>query len=307
MTPTHAAELRIGALRRFAVGISLLTIAGHLFLGFEMAYAHPIVALITAYGLEMIYTWVWCATSGNKPAFLSGGVMGLIDFLLPAHISALACAMLIYTNETYMPLVFCVAFAVGSKYIFRIPVGGGRTRHFLNPSNAGISVTLVLFPWIGAAPPYQFTNYVSDVWQWLLPAVVICAGTFLNWRFTRRLYVIIGWIAGFILQALLRGSMDEFSLLHALSPITGFAFWIFTFYMISDPATTPSNPSGQFIFGLSVAALYAFMDLGNVVYQIFFALLIVCCVRGVLIALSPYLRNTGRVTGFIADNSRILF
>jgi len=39
---------RIGGLRRFAIAITILNILGHTVLGFEQAWAHPIVALATA-------------------------------------------------------------------------------------------------------------------------------------------------------------------------------------------------------------------------------------------------------------------
>ena len=66
----------------------------------------------------------------------------------------------------------------------------------------------------------------------------------------------------------------------ALLPMTGVAFVLFTFYMVTDPGTTPSKPKDQMIFGLSVAAAYAFLMLYHVVFGLFFGLTIVCTLRG---------------------------
>lgn len=280
---SHPVDIRLAALRRFALAISVLTLVGHLILGFEMAYIHPFIALATAYTLELGLEWVDARLHGRPPMFMGGGVVRVIDFLLPGHITALACAMLLYTNQSFWPLVFAVAVGVGSKFIFRAPTGNGQTRHFLNPSNTGIAATVVVFPWIGVAPPYQFTNNLSAVWGWIVPGIIVCTGTFLNCKFTKKYPLILGWLGGFLAQAVLRSSVLDFRLLHALSPMTGMAFLLFTFYMITDPGTTPFKPRNQFIFGLSVAMVYMLCDIVNLVYQMFFALIAVCVVRGILL------------------------
>jgi enediyne biosynthesis protein E5 len=66
----------------------------------------------------------------------------------------------------------------------------------------------------------------------------------------------------------------------ALSVMTGVAFVLFTNYMITDPGTTPTKPRAQFIFGSSVATVYAILMQFNIVYTLFFATAIVCGGRG---------------------------
>jgi Na+-translocating ferredoxin:NAD+ oxidoreductase RnfD subunit len=63
-------------------------------------------------------------------------------------------------------------------------------------------------------------------------------------------------------------------------PMTGVAFVLYTFYMITDPATTPSGTRGQVLFGASVAAVYSLLMVAHVVFGLFFALTIVCVLRG---------------------------
>ena len=64
------------------------------------------------------------------------------------------------------------AVAIASKAIFRFKVGQDY-RHFFNPSNLGISVVLLIFPWVGIVPPYHFTENLGPVGTWVLPAVII--------------------------------------------------------------------------------------------------------------------------------------
>jgi hypothetical protein len=174
---------------------------------------------------------------------------------------------------------------------------GGPPRHFLNPSNTGIATTLLLFPSVGIAPPYHFTEYLGSVGDALLPAVIILSGTFLNARFTQRLPLILGWLGGFALQAILRAAIQGTPYPAGLDPMTGMAFTLFTFYMISDPATTPSEGKAQFGFGVAVAAAYAVLMLFHVVFGLFFALFAVCALRGLMLTLNSLRRQgTTRVS-----------
>ena len=69
----------------------------------------------------------------------------MVDFLLSAHISALAVSMLLYYSDRLWVVAFAAAVSIASKTLLRAPVRGG-WRHFLNPSNFGITCTLLLFP-----------------------------------------------------------------------------------------------------------------------------------------------------------------
>ncbi len=277
---------RLPALRRFAVAITLLNVLGHFGLGFEQSWAQPLVALAAAYGVELILETV-SAWSERRPAHYRGDGFALVDFLLPSHITALAVAMLLYANDRLGVIAFAAALGVASKTLIRVPAGGGRIRHCLNPSNTGIAFTLLLFPWVGIAPPYQFTENLSGVGDWLLPGIIIVSGTFLNTRFTGRVPLILAWLGGFVLQAGVRSLIQGTPIVAAVLPVTGMAFLLFTFYMITDPATSPSTPLRQVAFGGSVAAAYGVLTASHVVFGLFFSLLIVCSIRGLgLVALA---------------------
>ncbi len=280
---------RLGGLRRFAVAITVLNILGHTFFGFEQSFAQPLVALATAYSVELLIEFIDALCNHRAPRFLGGGARRFIDFLLSAHITALACAMLLYANETLGPVVFAATVAICSKAVLRVPAGGG-TRHFFNPSNFGITVTLLVFSWVSVAPPYQFTENMTGAGDWILPAVIVCSGTFLNARFTHRLPLIGAWLGGFVAQAALRNLFFETPFGAALVPMTGVSFILYTFYMVTDPATTPSGRREQIAFGLSVAAVYGLLVVTHVVFGLFFALTIVCIFRG----LGMYAMNATR-------------
>jgi enediyne biosynthesis protein E5 len=271
---------RLGGLRRFAVAITVLNILGHAFFGFEQSFAQPLVALAAAYSAELLLEFIDARCNHRPLRFLGGGPRKFVEFLLSAHITGLACAMLLYANERLGPVVFASVVAICSKCLLRVPAGGG-TRHFLNPSNFGITVTLLAFSWVSVAPPYQFTENMTGGGDWILPAIIVCTGTFLNARFTHRLPLIAAWLGGFVAQAALRSLFFDTPFDAALIPMTGVAFILYTFYMVTDPATTPSGRREQIAFGFSVAAVYGLLMVTHVVFGFFFALTIVCSVRGI--------------------------
>lgn len=284
------ADPRFEALWRFAIAITLLNLLGHTLFGFEQAWAQPLVALVTAYileiGLELID-----ARAQRRPPRFGGGLRALVSFLLPAHITGLAVAMLLYANDRLLPISFATAVAIGSKAIFRIPTARG-SQHFLNPSNFGITVTLLLFPWIGIAPPYHFTENLVGAGDWILPGLIVASGSFLNTRFTKKIPLILGWLVGFMIQALLRSLIFNSAFGAALLPMTGLAFVLFTFYMITDPGTTPFEPKAQLLFGGAVAALYGVLMSFHIVFGLFFALTLICMMRGAQAYVRLWLAHT---------------
>jgi len=277
-------DMRLAALRRFAVAITVLNLLGHFVLGFEQAWATPLVSLLTAYGTETVLELLEAWRTGRRPRFLGEGRVGTapIDFLLSAHITGLAVAMLLYAGDRLLPIAFAAATAIGSKYLFRVGTNG-RSRHVFNPSNIGITATLLAFPWVGIAQPYMFTENLSGAGDWVLPAIIVCSGSFLNTRFTKRMPLILGWLAAFVVQAAVRHYLFGNLFWPSLNPITGVAFLLFTFYMVTDPATTPSAVRGQVAFGAAVAAAYGVLMASHIVFGLFFALSAVCTLRGALL------------------------
>lgn len=279
----------LAALQRFAIAITVFNILGHAWFGFEQSLAHPLVALLTAYSLETLLEFLHARANGRTPRY-AGNLRTKVNFLLSAHITGLAVSMLLYSGERLMPMAFAAAVAIGSKYLLRVVVDG-RQRHFFNPSNFGITATLLLFPWVGIAQPYMFTENLSGAGDWILPGIIVVSGSLLNTLLTRRLPLILTWLGCFALQAVLRHLVLDTPLVPCLLPMTGVAFILFTFYMVTDPATTPSSLQGQITFGAGVAAAYGLLLTAHIVFGLFFGLTAVCLVRGA----SLWLREVVRV------------
>ncbi len=278
--PNKNPKLRLFALWYFTVLMIVWNILGHTFLGFEQSHAATFVAIGTGIFVQFFLEWV-DARAKNREVRWAGGWGNFINALPAAMIPAFAVSMLIYPNERLWPFAFATALAIGSKVLFRAPVGGGLTQHIFNPSNFGIAMTLVLFPQVGFAPPYHFTENLVGVWHWILPVFILFTGVIIHGFFTGRLPLVAAWLIGFALQGQIRALLYGFPPIVPLMPMTSAAFIVFTLYMVPDPATTPLKPWRQAAFGFSVAMVYGIIQMMHLVFGLFFALITVCAIRGI--------------------------
>lgn len=278
--PVKQPDVRYIALRNFAISISVFNIFGYTLLGFEQPWLWALLAVLVGYTTEIVFELISSWTHRHRPRFLGGGARGVYEALLPSHITALAVNMLLYCNNQFWPVAFGVVVGVAAKHVLQAPISG-RMRHYMNPSNFGITAVLLCFSgWCSIAPPYQFTENANTYFRVMIPLVIATAGTVINAMLTRKVPLLVGWMGGFFIQAFVRHWLWHVALFSALGVMTGVAFVLFTNYMISDPGTTPFKARNQFMFGSSVAFVYAVLMVANVVYTLFFAVCAVCLLRG---------------------------
>lgn len=278
--PNKNPNLRLFALWYFMILMIVWNILGHTYLGFEQSHAATFVALGTGIFMQLFLEWLDARAQGREVRW-AGSPANFLNALPAAMIPAFACSMLLYPNERLWPFVFATALSISSKIFFRAPVAEGRTQHIFNPSNFGIAMTLLLFPQVGFAPPYHFTENLVGNWHWILPGFILLTGVVIHGLFTGRLPLVAAWIIGFALQGQIRAHIYGFPPVVPLMPMTSAAFIVFTLYMVPDPATTPLKPWRQVAFGFSVAMLYGAIQMMHLVFGLFFALISVCLIRGI--------------------------
>ena len=289
--PKNNPKMRLFALWYFTTLMTVWNVLGHTVLGFEQSWATPVTAVLTAIVVSMLLDWI-DARARNRELRFTGGMGNFLNFLPACLIPGFACGMLLYPNERLAPLIFAVVLSIGSKVILRAPVGHGHTQHVFNPSNFGVAATLLLFPDVSFAPPYHFTENITGLWDWGVPLIVLTTGIIIHALFTGRLPLVAAWVGGFVLQGIVRANLFGTPFFVPLVPMTSAAFIIFTLYMIPDPATTPLKPARQALFGFSVAMVYGILQLLHVVFGLFFALLIVCAIRGLSLHIGALWRKS---------------
>lgn len=273
---------RVG-LRTSATLATVFVILGHAVFGFEQPLSVIFVALLTGYACALFFEWVDARANGVDPGFMGGGVLKCVDFLLSAHMTSITLSFLLYFNRRLWIMAFAVAVAIGSKYLLRVRLNG-RLQHFMNPSNCAIAIVLACYTWTGVLP-WSYTTDLHGAWDYIVPLVIVALGMRLNLLFTQRLPTIASWITTFIFLAFVRSSFQHSRFVAELVVLTGIPMVLFTFYMITDPQTSPSRLRSQVIFGSSIAAAYSVLLLLHVNYTMFYSVTLVCAIRGMGLAL----------------------
>ncbi len=178
-----------------------------------------------------------------------------------ALISGTSLALLLRSSS---PWLFAAAafLSVGSKFV--VKTSG---KHIFNPSNFAVAVLLLLgFPvWVS---PGQWGNDL------ILIAYVFLIGIGVS-LYAERLDVGLSFLVSFSLLLFLRVSylgQNPKVILHTLS--SG-SIVLFTFFMISDPRTTPNHRLARIGYGFLVALLffilrYHFYLTNSLFYALFF-------------------------------------
>jgi Na+-translocating ferredoxin:NAD+ oxidoreductase RnfD subunit len=167
--------------------------------------------------------------------------------LKSACISALSLCLLLRTGRPALAVAAAV-LAIASKFLLRV-----RGKHLWNPTNFGI-VALILATrgkvWVS---PGQWGS--AAFFGFLL----LCLGSLVVRRAARGdiTWAFLAFYGGILLgRALWLGQR----LAIPLHQLESGAFLIFTFFMISDPKTTPDSRAGRILFAALVAAAAAWVQ-----------------------------------------------
>ncbi|HKV41086.1 MAG TPA: enediyne biosynthesis protein UnbU [Blastocatellia bacterium] len=274
-----------GKLRDPRVGLAtsaglatVFTILGQTVFGFEQPLSQVFVALATGYTCALFFEWI-DARANHCPPRYSGGFRKLFDFLLSAHMTSITLSFLLFFNDRQWIMAFTVAVAIGSKYVLRVRVNG-RLVHFMNPSNFAIAVVLLTYRWAGMLP-WGFSINLHGAFDWIVPVAILMLGMRLNLLFTGRLPTIAAWLTAFVGLGAFRAWIQHSNVSAELVVLTGIPLVVFTFYMITDPQTSPSRFRSQILFGAGIAVAYSVLLVLHVQYTMFFSVTAICALRGI--------------------------
>ena len=182
---------------------------------------------------------------------LSTQLLAILKYKLPwtslrsALISSLGLLLLI-RSQSYVLLMGAIIVAISSKFLLRY-----RGKHFFNPTNFALALLLI----------FSKNAWVSPA-QWgeeiLIAAWIILLGILVTQRSLRTdiSFSFLGWYLLFLLIRVSYLGQPYTVFLHQLK---NGSLLLFTFFMISDPKSTPDHPRGRVIFSFLVAALAYFI------------------------------------------------
>lgn len=218
-----------------------------LFLGYGILYlewnaewwlyaTYFITSLVTQFLCECLFN------PGGKILFSTGWWIRYRTTVPSALISSYGLSLLLKTNLFYVA-VFAAVVSIISKYIFRI-----KGKHIFNPSALGIVAALYFTgkAWIS---PGQWGSGI------IILFAVLCFGFIVTTRVQKldvslaflltfgalvycRQVIYLGWPLDYFLQSISTGSL-----------------LLFTFFMITDPKTTPDHAGARIGWVMAIAAV----------------------------------------------------
>jgi enediyne biosynthesis protein E5 len=170
---------------------------------------------------------------------LSGSSAPLSSTARSALISGLSLCLLLRTNQALLAVVAAVV-TIAAKFVIRV-----NGKHLFNPTNGGIVFMLLLTRAVWVSPG-----------QWGAPAffafLMACAGSLVVNRATRS-DVTYAFIACYCALVFGRSLYVGEPLTIPVHRIESGALLLFSFFMISDPKTTPDSRAGRVVFAAMVA------------------------------------------------------
>jgi enediyne biosynthesis protein E5 len=208
---------------QIAVLASLL-VYGVLALDFEIAAARAAGIVVTALVTQFVCTRVWAlARFDSRSALISG----------------LSLCLLLRTNSIALALAAAV-IAVASKFLIQF-----KRKHLFNPTNIAIVSLMVLSGQVWVSPG-QWGNVAFFAF------LMACLGGLVVNR-AKRSDVTYAFIAFYMALVFGRSIWLGEPLTIPAHRLQNGALLLFTFFMISDPRTTPNSRAGRIIFAFLVA------------------------------------------------------
>jgi len=163
-------------------------------------------------------------------------------------ISALSLSLLLRTNSP-LPMVATAVAAISSKFIFT-----WNKKHIFNPTNFALVIALLLTDRVWVSP----AQWGSEV---LLAFYFACLGGLVINRAARSdvsYAFLLSYAAILIGRALWLG--DPLAI--PFKQLQSGALLLFTFFMISDPKSTPDSRAGRIVFAMLAACASAYIQFG---------------------------------------------
>jgi hypothetical protein len=234
--------------------------------GYQRTPLQYLVALGVCLGLDFALCWA----------------KGLLMVPLSAFVTSMGTLLLCDSPKVW-PYALVAALSILSKHWIK-----SNGKHVFNPNNFGVIVAVLLFPAVVTIVPGRWGGNPWGI------AAIFALGWLVAYK-ARRAGVAGAYIGAFAAGVLIRHLVYGANMITLAAPMTGAGFQLFTFYMVTDPKTSPASLRGQLAFGAVVGALDSALRQQQVNNAPFLALFILTgampLVRHALESLSPSWRR----------------
>jgi len=236
---------------RFLLLLSLYVTLGITALGFNRSPLQIALTVAATVALDQFCHYI--LRRGDPPLFP-----------LSAAISGMGLSILVnYAHGLWLPFL-AVFLTVAGKYL--VTHNG---RHVFNPTMFGVTAALLLGQgMISASPAYQWGGNLAV-------AAFIVTAAFLVFVFrVHRLWLMLGFLFFYTVQLSLRAWLTRHHVPAEtlfLGAITSPAFYLFAFFMLPDPATSPASKRGQLAMAFVIVLVDLLLHLKQSFSTLFFA------------------------------------
>ncbi len=164
-----------------------------------------------------------------------------------ALISSLSLCLLLRTNDLLVA-AFAALIAIGSKFVIR-----WNSKHVFNPTN--LALVVILSSGLGWISPGQWGQVA---WFGFL---IACLGSLVVTR-AARADVTLAFLTFYVGLLFARALWLGDPLTIPLHQIESGALLIFSFFMLSDPKTTPDSRTGRIVYALLIALTALYVQFG---------------------------------------------
>lgn len=170
-----------------------------------------------------------------------------ITSLKSAFISSLSLCLL-FRCDQYIIIALAALISIASKFVFR-----AQGKHFFNPANIGICATILLTGqgWIS---PGQWGS--DGLWLFVVGILGFLVVTKAN-RMELAISFLVGYGGAQIIRMYFYQGWPADALTHLF---TNGALLLFTFFMVTDPASTPTHKTVRIIWALAVGLLAFYLQ-----------------------------------------------
>ena len=242
----------------FACILTAYAVLGCSFLGFNRTPLQILLTVLAGCLLDMGGHWLFCNRERLVP--------------LSAFISMMSLALLLNYSHNYYLLFLPAFFTIASKFVFTF-----RGRHVFNPSLFGLMCALILGRGLySSAPAYQWGG------SWAILAFMITAACALFLFRIGRTWLILSFLFFYALQTLLRAYIlrDHLPMqTMVLGTLTSARFYLFTFYMLTDPKTSPAGKWQQIGWSFAVVLADLWFHTMESLSTLFYALFLISALR----------------------------
>lgn len=170
-----------------------------------------------------------------------------ISSLKSAFISSLSLCLL-FRCDQYIIIALAAFITIASKFVFR-----AQGKHFFNPANIGMCAT-ILITGQGWISPGQWGS--DGLWLFVVGILGFLVVTKAN-RMELAISFLVGYGGAQIIRMYFYQGWPADALTHLF---TNGALLLFTFFMVTDPASTPTHKTVRIIWALAVGLLAFYLQ-----------------------------------------------